>query len=254
MKTIATILAVCGVSVCLSTGLAFTSLADSPRQDPSTSDKMPEAVVTPRDDGGIIADVSPEAAAELKAALRKPKETASPGRQNGLPATEPEVFDYNREIDRAKQNGTPQDVRILTLCRDTPTGGKILTPEYLEDRILSLCKVRDFDVESTDTLWRPEISRSTPPPGAGSHGVSAKVAACRAEARKHVITCAKVTDYQNCEPWGCPEIVECDKRLTRCDDHGAPYDRSGTFYCDTRNWRTRDFDLNALLERTCPSD
>ena len=183
-------------------------------------------------------------------AFADPQETASPP-----PETEPVEFDYDVEIYKAKQNGTSQDVRILTLCRDTPTGGKIYTPEYLEAKILSLCKERDFEVEATDIVWRPEISRYQPPAGSGgSEGVSAAVAACRAETRKHVITCAKVPDIQNCDIWGCPEIIKCDNRLTKCDDHGAPFNQSGDFYCDTRNWRTRDFDLNALLERACPAD
>ncbi|AFJ02718.1 Sel1 repeat protein [Methylophaga frappieri] len=88
---------------------------------------------------------------------------------------------------------------------------------------------------------------------AGTVKYSQQVKACRDEAMKHIITCAKVTDYQNCETWGCPEIIQCDKRLTSCDDHGAPYDRSGNFYCDMRDWRTRDFDLEAVLKRACPA-
>ncbi|MAK61558.1 MAG: hypothetical protein CMK09_11300 [Ponticaulis sp.] len=238
-----------------------SAFAEGPQLEQAESQSEDKPVMIPRGDGGITVTVSPEAAAELKAALRKPKDAKEPERENAASSTqsqpaktEPADFNYDVEIYKANQSGNSQDVRILTLCRDTPTGGKLLTPAYLEAKILSLCKERDFEVESTDALWRPEISRSHPHSGSGAAGVSPAVAACRAETRKHVITCAKVTDYQNCETWGCPEIIECDKRLTSCDDHGSPFNESGNFYCDTRNWRTRDFDLNALLERTCPSD
>lgn len=81
--------------------------------------------------------------------------------------------------------------------------------------------------------------------------LSPAVRACREEAMKYIISCAKITDTQNCEMTGCPEIIDCDDRLTKCDDHGAPYDTSETFYCDKRNWRTRDVSLENVLQATC---
>lgn len=82
--------------------------------------------------------------------------------------------------------------------------------------------------------------------------LSPAVRACREEAMRYIIECKKVTDFQNCEPWGCPEIIDCDDRLTRCDDHGAPYNTSNVFYCDKRNWKTRDESLEVVLRETCP--
>lgn len=87
-------------------------------------------------------------------------------------------------------------------------------------------------------------------PDAPSH-LSPATRACREEAMKYIIECKKVTDYLNCEMWGCPEIIECDDRLTKCDDHGSPYNTSNVFYCDKRNWRTRDESLEVLLQDTC---
>lgn len=86
-----------------------------------------------------------------------------------------------------------------------------------------------------------------------SDNLSPAVRACREEAMKYIISCAKITDTLNCEVSGCPEIIDCDDRLTECDDHGAPYDTSKTFYCDKRNWRTRDVSLENVLRATCPA-
>lgn len=80
-----------------------------------------------------------------------------------------------------------------------------------------------------------------------------KVAACRAEALKHITTCKKGTDYANCEPWGCPEIVRCDGYARACEGRGAPYNSNDTFFCDKRNWRTRDLVLENVLKRACPA-
>jgi len=80
-----------------------------------------------------------------------------------------------------------------------------------------------------------------------------KVAACRAEALKHITTCKKGTDILSCETWGCSEIVRCDGYAKACERHGSPYNSDEQFYCDKRNWRTRDFELENVLRSACPA-
>lgn len=115
MKTIATALAACCSLFFLPSGSGGPAFAD-PQETASP-------IVIPRGDGGITVNVSPEAAAELKAALRKPSKAKEAEPESPPPEIEPVEFDYDVEIYKAKQSGTSQDVRILTLCRDTPTGG-----------------------------------------------------------------------------------------------------------------------------------
>lgn len=118
---------------------------------------------------------------------------------------------------------------------------KEMTAYEMGEAIGTIMKYGSENSSSNNTVSAP----------AGTTEYSQQVKACRDEAMKHIIECKKVTDYQNCEPWGCPEIIECDDRLTKCDDHGSPYNTSNVFYCDKRNWRTRDESLEVLLQDTC---
>lgn len=79
-----------------------------------------------------------------------------------------------------------------------------------------------------------------------------KVAACRKEALKHITTCQKGTDYMNCDQIGCPEIVHCDGYARVCERHDPPYNTDDEYFCDKRNWRSRDVSLEKVLEEACP--
>ncbi|WP_375207714.1 hypothetical protein [Hyphococcus sp.] len=200
--------------------------------------------------------ISPEAANELRAALisdEKPAETPPPVK----PAPDKPKPDYDAAIKAAMEAGNPIKAAILKSCKRVPSGGTVKLAPSSAALMRQYCKDRDFEIEVDRSGIRPgAFAASGPAPAPAEQSEAAQpdpeLLACRKEARKHIISCAKVTDYQNCETWGCPEIIECDRRLTRCDDHGSPYNQSGEFYCDTRNWRTRDFDYEKVVARACP--
>ena len=118
---------------------------------------------------------------------------------------------------------------------------KEMTAYELGEAIGTMLKFGSKNSSSNNTASAP----------AGTVKYSQQVKACRDETMKHIIECKKVTDYQNCEMWGCPEIIDCDAHLTSCDDHGAPYNTSNVFYCDKRNWKTRDESIEVVLRETC---
>ena len=223
---------------------------------PSTLVVAHDAVATQRgDDSGNVFGTF-EMAPEFEV-LGREVNRPSPARP---PKPEPTAtpFDYEAAVDRARKAGDPIKAAILQGCGRVPSGTTVTVAPGTAALMRQYCTQRDFAIAVDRGQMHAGPVRTGPvdPPAETEREDDERrdpaVDACREETLAHVITCAKVTDYQNCEPWGCPEIIQCDDRLTSCDDHGAPYDQSGEFYCDTRNWRTRDFDLNALLARTCP--
>lgn len=191
-----------------------------------------------------------EAAAELKAILQGGKGKETDARADRTPG-----MNYDAEIAKAMKAGEAIKAATLRSCKDVPVGTTVTVAPAFAAVMRQYCLQREFDIAVDPHQLHKGPIRSDPPPALAQKGGTGRdpaVEACRRETLDHVITCAKVTDYLSCETWGCPEIIQCDKRLTRRDDYGAPYDRSGNFYCDTRNWRTRDFDLNVLLAETCP--
>lgn len=214
---------------------------------------------TQNNDGGVTVEGANEAASELKSILGGGAQKKAPAEERKKqPEASPKnpVMDYDAEIAKAKKAGDYFKAAILQNCKSVPPGSTVTTSPADAAIMRQYCIGRDFDI-AVDPAQRIKGPIRTDPPAAAKqekgNRLDPAVEACRRETLKHVITCAKVTDYLNCETWGCPEVVQCDKRLTRCDDYGSPYNQSGNFYCDTRNWRTRDFDLNVLLEETCPS-
>ncbi|RVU38940.1 hypothetical protein EOI86_06660 [Hwanghaeella grinnelliae] len=207
------------------------------------------AAVTPKGDGGVTVEGADEGAAEFKQIFqfgKKKPQTVAPKKPS---------MDYDAEIKKAKAAGDYFKAAILKNCQRVSPGTTLTTSPATAAIMRQYCTPRDFDIAVDAKQLHKGPIRTDPPVAAKQESgrqPDPAVEACRRETLDHVITCAKVTDYQNCETWGCPEIIQCDKRLTSCDDHGSPYNESGNFYCDTRNWRTRDFDLNALLARTCP--
>ena len=166
-------------------------------------------------------------------------------------------MDYAAEIKKARAAGDYLKAGILKICQGVKPGSTVTLGPSKAAIMRQYCTPRDFHIAVDPSQLHKGPIRTDPPATAKQESGNQRdpaVEACRRETLDNVITCAKVTDYQNCETWGCPEIIQCDKRLTRCDDYGSPYNESGSFYCDTRNWRTRDFDLNALLARTCPAE
>ncbi|WP_300394211.1 hypothetical protein [Henriciella sp.] len=208
-------------------------------------------------------EVSSEAAAELRAALARddeaakaPAKPAAEEAKTDKPEADKPKPNYDAAIKQAMDAGDPIKAAILKSCQSAPSGGTLKLHPNTAALMRQYCKDRDFEIVVDRSKIRPSTFAAAPSSNEESQKAQpdAKIEACRKEARKHIISCAKVTDYQNCETWGCPEIIECDKRLTRCDDHGSPYNQSGEFYCDNRNWRTRDFDYEKVLERACPTE
>ena len=204
------------------------------------------------DDGTHSTFKSSEDFQELPATIKSKPQATTPKDLVSTSSDTKESVDYDAEIQKARGSGDPLKASILKECRDTQPGETLTLPPAFAALMRQYCPSRDFQIATDKRYSSANGTLQALPP---SHPEDNKVrtAACRAEARKYITTCAKITDYQNCEAWGCPEIIQCDKRLTSCDDHGAPYDRSGTFYCDMRDWRTRDFDLEAVLKRACPA-
>ena len=204
------------------------------------------------DDGSHTTFRSSEDFLELPATIKTKPETTTSKDIVSTSSETKESVDYDAEIQKARGSGDPLKASILEECRDTPPGETLTLPSAFAALMRQYCPSRDFQIVTEKSYSSANGTAQASPPSRPEES-EVKTAACRAEARKHIITCAKITDYQNCETWGCPETIQCDKRLTSCDDHGAPYDRSGNFYCDMRDWRTRDFDLEAVLERACPA-
>lgn len=204
------------------------------------------------DDGTHTTFRSSEDFLELPATIKTKPETTTSKDIVSTSSETKESVDYDAEIQKARGSGDLLKASILEECRDTLPGETLTLPSAFAALMRQYCPERNFQIVLDKSYSSANgTGQASPRPQVEEN--ENKTAACRAEARKHIITCAKVTDYQNCETWGCPEIIQCDKRLTSCDDHGAPYDRPGNFYCDTRDWRTRDFDLEAVLKRACPA-
>jgi len=211
------------------------------------------AAVSQNGDGSVTVEGADEAAAELKAILRGERKK----KPDAEPAPKSAPFDYDAAIANAMKAGDPIKAATLKNCKRVTPGSTVLVAPATAAIMRQYCTQRDFDIAVDPKQLHKGPIRIDPPASAKQESGNQRdpaVDACRRETLDHVITCAKVTDYQNCETWGCPEIIQCDKRLTSCDDHGSPYNETGEFFCDTRNWRTRDFDLNALLARTCPAE
>lgn len=224
---------------------------------PSTFVVAQDAMVTQRGDGFPSGFATFEMLPEFEALGRGAGDDA---RAADRPAPPEPSFDYEAAADAARKAGDPIKAAILQSCGRVPPGTTITVAPNTAAIMRQYCSQRDFEIAvdraqmHTGPIRTGPVDRPAEVEGQDDDRRDPAVEACREETLAHVITCAKVTDYQNCETWGCPEIIQCDDRLTACDDHGAPYDQSGEFYCDTRNWRTRDFDLNALLARTCPEE
>lgn len=160
-------------------------------------------------------------------------------------------FDYDDEIAAAKASGSTYTVDYLETCRDTPAGGVLFVPPSMEDTILDLCKVRDFDVRVSSVVWRPTIGRkpasgrtqSKEAPAQGSRG-----AVCRAAAAKRITHCEVQITY--CGGSLDCEKVTCDTNFTGCNDvwSGGPFD----YYCDTGNSWNRDAHYDSVLAKACP--
>lgn len=238
-------------------GIAFAQsklavFADDRTDAPLASADSSDSENRKGDDEPYTTFKSSESFLELPKTIKK-KSEALPPKDAASTSPEPKKsFDYDAEIQKARSSGDPLKASILEECRDTPSGGTLTLPSAFAALMRQYCPERDFQIVIDKSYSSVNGTAQASPPSQAEKNED-KTAACRAEARKHIITCAKVTDYQNCETWGCPEVIQCDKRLTSCDDHGAPYDRSGNFYCDMRDWRTRDFDLEAVLKRACPT-
>jgi len=231
-------------------------------QAPSVHAQGP--VVTQNGEGSVTVNGIDEGAAELKAILsgRKGNKGSKGDKANKSPVASRETSvkttqaDYDADIAEAMKNGEAFKAAALRMCKGVAPGSTVVVAPAIAAAMRQYCIDRDFNIAVDPSQLHKGPIRSDPPASPKQQGgrrLHPDVEACRKETLEHVITCAKVTDYLNCEMWGCPEIIQCDKRLTTCDDHGSPYNQSGTFYCDTRNWRTRDFDLDALLQRTCPA-
>lgn len=159
-------------------------------------------------------------------------------------------FDYDVEIAAAKASGSTYTVDYLETCRDTPTGGVLFVPASMEDTILGLCKVRDFEVRVSSVVWRPTIGRQsvkrqTQSEEGRTH--SDRTAMCRAAAAKRITHCEVQVTY--CGGSLDCEKVTCDTNFTGCNDtwSGGPFD----YYCDTGNSWNRDARYDTVLAKAC---
>ncbi|WP_411818571.1 hypothetical protein [Hyphococcus sp. DH-69] len=206
------------------------------------------------------AEISAEAIEELRKAIQKdtPSKTVAQEKEISPEATEPKAaqetseqtaFDYDYAIQLAHAVGDFDKASVLRSCQNSEAFGVARVSSDLAQKMREHCPRRNFEI-IVDSAQDKKFGAA----GSTKEALDPKLEACRNEARKHIIECAKHTDYQNCEPWGCPDTVTCDKRLTPCDDHDAPFGLSGKFYCDHRNWRNRDQDYGTVVALACPSE
>lgn len=163
------------------------------------------------EDGSHITFRSSEAFLELPATIKTTPETTT---SKDIASTSPEPkksVDYDAEIQKARSSGDPLKASILEECRDTPSGETLTLPSAFAALMRQYCPERDFQIIVDKSYSSANGTAQASPPSQAEKNED-KTAACRAEARKHIITCAKVTDYQNCETWG---IVRRTGRLSR---------------------------------------
>lgn len=244
-------------SVALSTG-HLTAAAEQKTEPPHYLDTPTNVIATeaspsaqPKDSKApqFKVTVSDEAAERLRRAIAAsdaPDDTAQT--EAATSGGNPE-FNYDTEIQKAKDRGDSNAASYLETCRDTPAGGVLLTPASMEETILALCKVRDFEVKVSTSVWQPTIAASSSSHGGKSSAQGkSPISACRAEAEQHITKC--VPQLGNCTLTGCEYNYVCDAgRLSRCASTNSI--NNGPYYCDTRNRKHSAYDRDEVIAMAC---